>query len=368
MLAASVENMTISGDDPTVQDILLPRVQRQLDVQRVEELVLYRKARVPSFPFPPLVLARIRDEPHLFVIDGQHRLEALKILHSRHGMKEHISAMTYTLDSKSQMAQLYADINRGVPVPDYSAFSSEARAPAERVATYLKTLYTGIWTTSPKARRPFLSFTFAQEALAWLFSAVPAAEVAAVQRELVAENERLRVTCSGPAGPLCLADTPSLTMIAKARKHGCFLGLVKHDPETPHGYEWAGRVAESLGGPKLIKTRRSRRKVGVPKRVKILAWHRWVGEDVARTRCPCCCTAVISMADFEAGHITSEKSGGAATVDNILPICGGCNRSMGAAHMAEFVAKHFPQNLAKFTDRNYSTVDGSRGWLSRLTG
>ena len=368
MQALSTVSITESCDQSTLQRILLPRVQRQLDVQRVQQLVRYRLNRGSSFPFPPLVLAKIRDEPQLFVIDGQHRLEAVKILRMRHCVEERISALTYTLDSKAQMVQLYADINRGVRVPDYSAFSSEAREPAEQVAAQLKTTYTGIWSTCPKARRPFLSFTLAQEALAWLFSAVPDAGVAEVQEAIAAENERLRTICTTHSPTKALPDSPTPTMIAKADKHGCYLGLVRHDSESSHGYEWVGRVAESLGGPKLIEIRRSRRKAGVPKRVKILAWHRWVGEDVARTHCPCCGTTVISMADFEAGHIRSEKAGGAAIVDNILPICAGCNRSMGTVHMAEFVSKHFPQNLAKFTDRSYTAAGSSRSWLSRLTG
>ena len=54
----------------------------------------------------------------------------------------------------------------------------------------------------------------------------------------------------------------------------------------------------------------------------------------------CCNTVEINQSNFEAGHIISEFNGGPITVDNILPICGTCNRSMGKTNMDEFISNH----------------------------
>ena len=63
--------------------------------------------------------------------------------------------------------------------------------------------------------------------------------------------------------------------------------------------------------------------------------------------------------NFIGGHIISEADGGEITVDNILPICSGCNLSMGTKNMELFVEKYYPNNLKKFKDRDYTEIKNS---------
>ena len=65
-------------------------------------------------------------------------------------------------------------------------------------------------------------------------------------------------------------------------------------------------------------------------------------------KCIVCNNNTITQNKNEAGHILSVKEGGKDTEDNIIPICGECNKSMGSKHMREFISETFPNNLKTF--------------------
>jgi hypothetical protein len=78
------------------------------------------------------------------------------------------------------------------------------------------------------------------------------------------------------------------------------------------------------------------KKKSIPKVVKDLSWNKWVGDDVAKTKCMCCEVNEIKMSSFHCGHIVAEANGGKATVDNLKPICAACNLSMGTENLEDF--------------------------------
>jgi hypothetical protein len=84
-----------------------------------------------------------------------------------------------------------------------------------------------------------------------------------------------------------------------------------------------------------IKTK----KKAIPKVVKDLSWNKWIGDDVAKTKCLCCCVNEIKMNTFHCGHVIAEANGGSTTVDNLRPICSACNLSMGTENMNTFKNK-----------------------------
>lgn len=62
------------------------------------------------------------------------------------------------------------------------------------------------------------------------------------------------------------------------------------------------------------------------------------GADVAW--CPICETNKIFPENFSAGHIVPESHGGETILDNLLPICKGCNLRMGTKHMKTYAWIH----------------------------
>ncbi len=61
---------------------------------------------------------------------------------------------------------------------------------------------------------------------------------------------------------------------------------------------------------------------------KKLLWQRHFKDD-SSAKCLCCKINKIQSTSFHAGHIVPEHYGGEATILNLLPICGDCNRQMG---------------------------------------
>ena len=88
-----------------------------------------------------------------------------------------------------------------------------------------------------------------------------------------------------------------------------------------------------LDNPKNKLTAKTRHKL----------WKNWYADQSAESKspcgeilCPCCEETYISSFNFEAGHKTSFKYGGTDDLSNLIPICSGCNRSMGIMNYDEY--------------------------------
>lgn len=92
---------------------------------------------------------------------------------------------------------------------------------------------------------------------------------------------------------------------------------------------------------KTVGKAAAKRKKTIPKAVRQAVWISTFGKDVGMTKCPCCGASDITQMDFECGHIVAEANGGLTVVDNLRPICGKCNKSMGTRNMDEFKALYF---------------------------
>lgn len=87
-----------------------------------------------------------------------------------------------------------------------------------------------------------------------------------------------------------------------------------------------------------VKKKGKRKAIGQNIRYKL--WHQYF--LTVNGLCHCC-QCKISFADFEAGHVVSDADGGEVSLDNLRPICRGCNRGMGTMNMFEYIKLHkFP--------------------------
>ena len=353
--------------------LVTPEVQRVRDEGKVKDLIAHQLAHYRTYggpwPYPPLVVVRTDETGDTkFIVDGQHRHEALRRLYADHSHDSELAMLVYSVPTLDRLEEVYAEINKNAPVPDFSPFSSNARRPAESTALRLKQRFPGIWTSSGRARRPSLNFSWAQQSLAWLSDRANISSAGALEEVVMSLNGDLEArakTCQGDF--TCLPGGPTGGMIERAEKHGLYLGLYRFTPDTDYGYTWAAVIAEKLTGEKILRRTGRRKKKGVPKAVRLQSWSLHVGETVGKTKCICCRDTEITMGDFEAGHVVAEAEGGAAVVDNVLPVCGLCNRSMGTCSMHDYVRDHYPKNLSLFEKREYE--GGRRGsWLGSLVG
>ena len=82
------------------------------------------------------------------------------------------------------------------------------------------------------------------------------------------------------------------------------------------------------------------RRKNIPKSVKNGVWNEYIGKKFGIGKCQVCETEIDSK-NFECGHIVSVKNNGLTIIENMLPICAPCNRSMGTKDLHHFKNCHF---------------------------
>lgn len=90
-------------------------------------------------------------------------------------------------------------------------------------------------------------------------------------------------------------------------------------------------IKNVIDGPVKIVKRKS-----IPKKIKVMVWDKYIGKIHGVAKCYCCNSKDIEQLEFHCGHVISVKDGGSDDIDNLRPICAGCNLSMGSENMNEF--------------------------------
>ena len=81
----------------------------------------------------------------------------------------------------------------------------------------------------------------------------------------------------------------------------------------------------------------------IPASLRQNIWIAYVGKKY-ETKCYVSwCNQTITPFTFEAGHNIPESKGGPTTLENLRPICGGCNKSMGNKYTIQEYSKTFAQ-------------------------
>jgi hypothetical protein len=81
------------------------------------------------------------------------------------------------------------------------------------------------------------------------------------------------------------------------------------------------------------------KKKAIPKALKRSVWDKHIGEEIGKAKCLCCNLTEITQMSFHCGHIVAEVNGGETNIDNLLPVCELCNKSMGTTNLIEFRKK-----------------------------
>lgn len=87
----------------------------------------------------------------------------------------------------------------------------------------------------------------------------------------------------------------------------------------------------------------------IPKTIRIAVWNREFGDEVAKANCKVC-DREIKVTDFETGHIIASSKGGSDNMENLLPVCSMCNKSMGTENMNDFRKTYFTPAMKTKTD------------------
>jgi hypothetical protein len=155
-------------------------------------------------------------------------------------------------------------------------------------------------------------------------------------------------TSAAPSTKVKKSETPKLNAIEELEKQRLEIELKMKEEldrqkkiveeETRKKQEEEQRLAEEE--KKKEKEEAKRKKQAIPKHVRTIVWNHYIGEDIIKHKCLCCKKVTIMNTCFEVGHVLSEKNGGTHEINNLRPICGACNHSMGTENMVDYVVKY----------------------------
>ena len=318
-------------------NIQIPGVQRIRDDTKVKYIAAYQQSKLRddgACNFMGVINIHYCEETkQLYLIDGQHRYEAMKIINEDINIPIMIEMVI--VKTMSQMKENYTTLNKHTQQPDFP--ETIDKSIPENVAMFFKERYPTIWSKTPRARRPNTFFDFFQEALGVLTEKLEIKTAAELQR--VVEDYNVKMS-------KWEYEKESEQMLEKCKETGFYLGLYPHISDD-YRYDWVKEIMRIEKGIIVKKAINPAKKKSIPKKIKDDTWKKYIGNK-NEVLCICCRTHIITPFDFHAGHIQSEANGGDATVENIRPICSGCNLSIGKRNMDEFIAKHYPANKSKF--------------------
>ena len=98
-------------------------------------------------------------------------------------------------------------------------------------------------------------------------------------------------------------------------------------------YDWCKKIVENMTGIEPIKKKTKKRKT-IPKKIRDSCWKEY---GIKKGGKCWICQTKLEFDTFEAGHIISVAKGGGDNLENLRPICKGCNRSQGTKNMIQYI-------------------------------
>lgn len=91
----------------------------------------------------------------------------------------------------------------------------------------------------------------------------------------------------------------------------------------------------------VITNNNKKKKQKMSKSLRELCWNTYIGETVGKAKCLCCGINDITPFNFNCRHVITYANGGKTSIENLRPICSGCNNSIGSENMDVFKQKYF---------------------------
>ena len=348
--------------------ILKPEIQRIVEPLKVEEIIqyqldFYKKHNHFNFMASGPICNIHYLEDNYFLIDGQHRFEALKDLYNNKGHNISVCVLFVKVESIEELNDNYFMINNNTSLPDFTSYFSINKKIPEQVAQEIQTEYRTVWSQKPRAYRPNLYFNYFQDSLAFICEKLPTITTADDLKNKIYEYNK--ILAARPKDKFKVSDK----IYNKARESGLYLGLLKYESGEPgdYGYIWAKEIVEYYSGERIKKTIKNKKK-SVPKKLKSDIWDKYIGNKIGEVYCICCNKNKICQANFHAGHIISEKNGGSININNIIPICNLCNQSMSTKNMDEYIKEYYPDNIGAFINKQYSEEENinNKGFFNTI--
>jgi len=343
--------------------IIIPEFQRIMNNNKIKEIVDYQvsyKKKHNCFNFlGTLIFCKLEDKTNdsiiYYLIDGQHRYETMKQIVENHVHEFPVYIQIIPVNNIEEMRHHYSIINKNTPLPElkYEVIDKDKQI-LQDVCDYFQEKYSkDIWSYKIRTHRPRINFNAFQETLMYIYNNLKNKIHESLILIQIIEDYN-NVLSERPVDSFLKVST---SMFETAESWNFYLGLYSYKQEQEYGFDWAKEIVEYKTGTKIKNIPKPRKKKNISKSLSDAVWVKYMGQDSARAYCLICNNNIISRFSgnnkFHCGHIESEANGGDIGINNLLPICGTCNSSMGTTHMDEYVKSQFPNNWNNYKNRKY---------------
>jgi len=328
-----------------------PNIQRIIDNDKINTIIDYQLSHIKNKGYPNFfgTINIHKLDKDLYLVDGQHRFESSKKLLNEYSHDIDLTCEFVTVDTMDELITNYNIINKNTPLPDFPEHIDK-NIP-EKVGLFFKDKYPNnknkYWSDKSRTKRPLIYFNFFQESLAFLTDKLKIKN----ENQLIQIIEEYNKNLLNYSKDKFDKDVKD-HMYQKALDNKFMLGLFKHESNSDYGYKWVSNIITYQTG-EIIKSDKVTKKRRIPKKVRDDLWDTYIGNTIAEASCIVCNNSKISSRNFDAGHIISEHNGGSEDISNLLPICKGCNLSMGTTDMNKYVKQYYPIHYNQFINKKY---------------
>uniref|UniRef100_A0A6C0HRQ5 HNH nuclease domain-containing protein n=1 Tax=viral metagenome TaxID=1070528 RepID=A0A6C0HRQ5_9ZZZZ len=258
-----------------------------------------------------------------YCVDGQHRYEALKELNDLDDWTIDIE-ITYCKD-KEEMHNIFRILNTSTPVPEFLKSEDSVLTLLDGLKKYIHERYPKYISPSSKPQRPNIQLDTLISEINRLFKMTPPPLPILIEW-FETENAKHCEYLTNSTNELCINVLERVNKTVRSRSEPKNVTL-RSEPKLYLGCYWLDKIPN-----KILKTTRD------------MCWKQWHIECQKVNKAngfeaPCyVCEKMLDHTTFEAGHIEPHTKGGLNTLDNLRPVCGGCNKTMGTMNMDEFKA------------------------------
>lgn len=315
--------------------LIIAELQRELDIERVKEIKEFQKTFLEKENTFLLLgdLIVVSSNNKLILIDGHHRLTALKELYL---LKPDYSIILNIINITKNLTieDLFLLINKAVPVPDYVKIcvnNKQNKIILDKFGEEFYKCFNKYISKSPSCRRPNIYLSNLLDKM--------------IKNNLLnyfSDGDKLFEFICYVNDKLKDKDLKIKRLSEeKASKYKIIPLYLSADIDDEYFSEC--NIQEFEKSHKKLQTdTKYKIKWRIPPRKTVFMK---IYKDNLEGLCPCCQSVKIRIDDFEIGHIVSKKNGGSSALSNLMPICRYCNRNMGSINMHDYVKEFYSRTL-----------------------
>jgi hypothetical protein len=320
-------------------DIMNPLIQRELNNERVDEIVNYQLnyfKKTGTFCFlGDLTLVKLDNK--LFVVDGQHRFAAIKKIYL-HKPDYKICLNIIIVTNLMSIENIFCLINKSEPVPEYIIKTTNDITKRHILDDFLfrfKKEYKSYISKAKYPRKPNVNI---EKLLDEILESISCKKY---QSGKLLFNYFQYVNINNIKD--IQIENYNLCM-EKAEKYNCKPLFLSNDVDNLwiNNSQWMEEYENSIiydsDDSESDVNEKKRKKGSIPKNIRFIVWKKLNGKSIDGI-CPCC-NNNIDINNYECGHIVSRYNGGSDFLSNLLPICSNCNKSMATQNMNEYCKEY----------------------------